>query len=71
MYPTINGKIQRLPKADCKPFIFIPRQSSNPRKNYFDQQPSLVVIRNGNTKLLRISKSVARELIAMGLGFGD
>ena len=51
----IAAGIRQLPKQDRPPQIMLPPDSQGCR---------LVITRNGNSELLRISKRVAEELIA-------
>ena len=51
----IGAGVRQLPNQDRPPQIMLPPDSQGCR---------LVITRNGNTELLRISKRVAEELIA-------
>lgn len=59
---TINGKVRVLPKQDRKPSVLL---DANDGKNY------LVVTRQGETQLIKITNRVAEELVAMGLSYGN
>lgn len=59
-YTLITDKIRKLPKAEYAAVLY--------RKEH---EPRLIVIRNGDTKILKISNKVAEELISMGLSYGD
>jgi hypothetical protein len=56
----ITNKIRKLPKSECT-MVLCPK----------NKKPSLVIIRDGNPEMLKISNRVAEELIAMGLSYGD
>lgn len=63
---VIDGNIRQLKCADHQPTVFLPHKpgSKNP-------SPAMMVVRDGNSELLPISRRVAEELIAMGLCCGS
>ena len=62
----IDKKIRKLSKPDFQPMILLPQWSSDRTKH-----ANLIVVRNGETKSLMISKKVAEELIAAGFSYGN
>jgi hypothetical protein len=58
---SIDGKVRELTPADCSLTVTLPDIGN----------PLLVVIRDGGTEALSISRRVAEELIAAGFSYGN